>query len=102
MEKISPTGDRKIMRRSWLIVVGIAVAFLCWGLFIFFAVGDKGVPPWDFGVIPDIPGESPYSTFGAKQFRQLEPRGREGQVLVVPQHVMEPKEEPMDTGKGKQ
>jgi hypothetical protein len=48
--------------RSLLIIVGIAVLFLCWGLFVFFTVGDKGSPPWDFGVVKDIPGESPYST----------------------------------------
>jgi len=48
--------------RSFLIIVGIAVLFVCWGLFVFFTVGDKGSPPWDFGVVKDIPGESPYST----------------------------------------
>jgi hypothetical protein len=48
--------------RSLLIIVGIAVLFVCWGLFVFFTVGDKGSPPWDFGVVKDIPGESPYST----------------------------------------
>lgn len=49
--------------RSWLIIIGMAVLFVCWGLFIFFAVGDKGSPPWDFGAVKDIPGESPYSTY---------------------------------------
>ena len=48
--------------KSWLIVLAIAVIFTAWGLFIFFAVGDKGNPPWDYGVIEDIPGQSPYST----------------------------------------
>ena len=24
--------------------------------------GDKGPPPWDFGVVEDVPGQSPYST----------------------------------------
>jgi hypothetical protein len=48
--------------RSWLIIIGIAILFVCWGLFVFFTVGDKGSPPWDFGVMKDIPGESGYST----------------------------------------
>ena len=48
--------------RSWLIIIGIAALFVCWGLFVFFTIGDKGSPPWDFGVVKDIPGESPYST----------------------------------------
>ncbi len=45
-----------------IIVMAIAVLFFIWGLFIFFAVGDKGPPVWDFSVVEDIPGESPYST----------------------------------------
>jgi hypothetical protein len=48
--------------RSLVIVVAIALSFLAWGLLIFFSVGDKGSPPWDFGVVQDIPGESVYST----------------------------------------
>jgi len=48
--------------RSWIIVVAMALLFIIWGLFIFFMVGDKGPPSWDFSVVKDIPGESPYST----------------------------------------
>ena len=53
---------RKGTLRSLIIVMAIAVLFFIWGLFIFFAVGDKGPPVWDFSVVEDIPGESPYST----------------------------------------
>jgi hypothetical protein len=48
--------------RGWFIVIAMAVLFLLWGFFVFFSVGDKGPPSWDFGVIKDIPGESRYST----------------------------------------
>lgn len=48
--------------RSWIIVMAIAVLFAFWGLFVFFVVGDKGTPEWDFSVVEDIPGQSPYST----------------------------------------
>jgi hypothetical protein len=48
--------------RSLMIVVAIALSFFVWGLFIFFSVGDKGSPSWDFGIVPDVPGESAYST----------------------------------------
>lgn len=48
--------------RSLMIIVAIALSFFVWGLFIFFSVGDKGSPPWDFGIVADIPGESVYST----------------------------------------
>ena len=48
--------------KDWLVPIAIAVLFLVWGLLIFFMVGNKGQPPWDFGVVDDIPGQSPYST----------------------------------------
>ncbi|MEW6667783.1 MAG: hypothetical protein AB1512_21450 [Thermodesulfobacteriota bacterium] len=43
-------------------VVGFALIFLAWGGLIFFMVGDKGQPPWNFGVVKDVPGSSRYST----------------------------------------
>jgi hypothetical protein len=58
----SSDREKKAIRRSWLIVVAIAVLFLAWGLFVFFSVGEKGPPDWDFGVVEDIPGQSPYAT----------------------------------------
>jgi len=48
--------------KDWLVPIAIAVLFLLWGLVIFFMVGNKGQPPWDFGAVEDIPGQSPYST----------------------------------------
>ena len=62
MEPITSEQKEKTNRVGWIIVVAMALLFILWGLFIFFAVGDKGPPSWDFGVIKDIPGESPYST----------------------------------------
>ena len=62
MKPITSEQKEKSNRVGWIIVVAIAILFVLWGLFIFFAVGDKGPPAWDFGVIKDIPGESPYST----------------------------------------
>jgi len=66
--------------RSWIIIWVLAIMFVCWGLFIFFSVGDKGPPFWDYGVVRDIPGESAYSTQ-----RTFEGKGSEPQ----PQHVSE-------------
>jgi hypothetical protein len=54
-------SDKKSLK-GWLIVFLLTFLFIAWGLFIFFAVGDKGPPAWDFGVVRDVPGESPYST----------------------------------------
>ncbi|NIQ37541.1 MAG: hypothetical protein GTN81_02985 [Proteobacteria bacterium] len=54
--------ERKATLRSWLILVAMVLLFLIWGFFVFFSVGDKGPPNWDFGVVEDIPGQSPYAT----------------------------------------
>jgi hypothetical protein len=62
MEPIFLNQDKKANLKSWIMVAAMAVLFILWGIFIFFTVGDKGPPPWDFGVFKDIPGESPYST----------------------------------------
>jgi hypothetical protein len=62
MELITSEQEKRTNRVGWIVVVAMAVVFILWGLFIFFTVGDKGPPSWDFGVIKDIPGESPYST----------------------------------------
>ena len=62
MEVTNQTREPKGNLKAWIIVISMAVLFLVWGIFVFFSVGDKGPPPWDFGVIRDIPGESLYST----------------------------------------
>ena len=48
--------------RTLVFVFVLAVSFLAWGFLLFHTIGDKGPPPWDFGIVRDIPGESAYST----------------------------------------
>lgn len=48
--------------KGWFYVCGLALFFLIYGLFMFYMIGDKGPPGWDFGTVEDIPGESVYST----------------------------------------
>lgn len=48
--------------RSWFLLLLIPVIFLVWAILIYLLVGDKGPPPWDFGAVRDIPGESPFSS----------------------------------------
>jgi hypothetical protein len=59
-----PTIDKDYTtrRRGWAVPMSLAVGFLLWGLLIFFSVGDRGQPPWGFGNIEDIPGQSLHST----------------------------------------
>ena len=73
--------------RTWAILTGIAVGFLLWGLFLFFALGDKGPPDWQYSVIPDIPGQSVYSTNTGEAPRGVSPSPNQGD-MVEEQHVM--------------
>ena len=74
------TDASKTSLKLWGVILALALLFVAWGLFIFFTVGDKGPPAWDFGVVRDIPGESPYSTHRSMGTKEAAPD---------PQHVME-------------
>jgi hypothetical protein len=76
--------------RSLGIALALAVFFFVWGLTIFFTVGEKGPPSWDFGIVQDIPGESPYSTHRIKEVADLTPLPVPSKIFVDKQHVDEP------------
>jgi hypothetical protein len=50
------------LSKTMLVPVGIALAFLVWGLMVYYTVGDKPFNEWHFGIISDVPGQSPHST----------------------------------------
>ncbi len=54
---------RTLLLRGWIIVAGIALLFVLYGLFAFFVIGDNQPADWDFGAVKDVPGESVYSTY---------------------------------------
>jgi len=72
--------------RTYFIVVGIAVFFLLWGAFIFFTVGDKEPAEWDYHVISDVPGESPYSTRVTKHFFGIPIQPFQPEMKSKPEH----------------
>ncbi|MGC1402095.1 MAG: hypothetical protein WA974_04125 [Thermodesulfobacteriota bacterium] len=71
---------------NWVIVLAMALAFLLWGLFIFFVVGVSWPPPWRYGTIVDVPGQSIYSVRGASKQAGTAPL-EEGEKIRQ-QHVM--------------
>ncbi|HVN95887.1 MAG TPA: hypothetical protein VMT62_05625 [Syntrophorhabdaceae bacterium] len=71
--------DRTTLK-AWFFVIGLAVIFLLYGLFMFFTIGDKGPPDWDFTDVEDTPGKSLYST-------SPQPAGNTGEPHL--QHVSE-------------
>ncbi len=59
-------SERHLKRQvlqGWVIVCAMSVAFVLYGLFALFVVGDKGPPGWDFGAVEDVPGQSPYAAY---------------------------------------
>ncbi len=74
--------------KTWSIIGAIAAGFLAWGLLIYFVIGDKGPPGWDFSIIPDIPGESTDSSYNPEIPHGFVPAPESTQV--TPQHVSGP------------
>jgi hypothetical protein len=74
------SAERKAVLRGWVYVCGLALIFLLYGLFMFYMIGDKGPPGWDFGTVEDVPGQSIYSTHSGAASTLPDPE---------PQHVSE-------------
>ena len=64
-EKELEREESRKNRKGWIIVCTLAILFLIYGVFMYFVVGDKGPPDWNFGNVEDIPGQSLYSTHPA-------------------------------------
>ena len=59
-------SDKQMSVRDWAIVILVAALVALWGLLNFALV--KDLPrTWQFGVLPDAPSESVYSTEEAPQ-----------------------------------
>ena len=99
MDEIVHNEGGKTEVRSWLIVIALAAGFILWGLLIFFAIGDRGMPTWDFGIVEDIPGQSQYSTHSQKVAPGLVSQPFPGN-MPEEQHVMEPPKPPAGLWKG--
>ena len=52
---------------GWLMVLSISLFFFLWGLLIYFSVGNNWPPPWQYGTVPDVPGQSAYSVQNAEE-----------------------------------
>jgi hypothetical protein len=83
--------------RDWLIVLAVAAGFSLWGLFIFYTVGVKWPPAWNFGTVPDVPGLSEYSTGGQQSLPTVASPYLHEQAILSPQHVMGPRQPAVNT-----
>ncbi len=67
---------------SWLLILGISAAILALGMFLHNKIPDTP-RTWDFGALPDTPGQSAYSTLEPK-LRELAPLEIEGVPRMLP------------------
>ena len=65
--------------RSWVMVIGLCVVIILWGLLSYLLVKDRP-RAWDFGALPVTPAESIYSTVEPAPSGQTVPR----QVPMLP------------------
>lgn len=48
---------------TWLIIWLFFLLILLQGHFAHYMVGDLGPPDWDYGIVEDVPGQSPYAIY---------------------------------------
>jgi hypothetical protein len=47
---------------SWAFLIAFTALIMGWGMFVEMMVGQEQPRTWDFGVLPDVPAQSAYST----------------------------------------
>jgi len=47
---------------SWAFLIAFTALIMCWGMFVEMMAGEDQPRTWDFGVLPDVPSQSVYST----------------------------------------
>jgi hypothetical protein len=70
---MNTSAQKESVVKTWLVVFLCLGIILAKGFFAFFAVGDLGMPRWDYQAVKDIPGESPQAVY---------------ESLPYPQHVL--------------
>ena len=70
--EIEPVLPKKSTTGIWIVIALLLALIFGKGFMAFFVIGDLGQPEWNYGVIPDVPGQSPYAVY---------------EPLPYPQHV---------------
>lgn len=69
MTELSHEGS---LFRSWVNIFLMVLFILAMGGYAFAVIGDRGMPDWNYGVVADVPAESPHASY---------------ELLPHPQHV---------------
>ncbi len=60
---MTPTRYEQSAAKTWLGILFCVFIILAQGAFAFLVVGDRGQPGWDYRIIKDIPGQSPFAVY---------------------------------------
>jgi hypothetical protein len=74
MEK---TTSKESVLATWIFIIILTVYFLIYSLSAFVLIGDRGEPPWTYGIVEDVPGEAPAAIYKKLPHPQ-HVRGQEG------------------------
>ena len=61
--KMVRKAQKQSVLKTWSMIFSLLALILFQGALAFYVVGDQGQPDWDFSVIKDVPGESPYAMY---------------------------------------
>lgn len=61
--ELEPKMPKESTFGFWVILVLLLALILGKGLMAFFVVGNLGQPDWNYGIVPDVPGQSPYAIY---------------------------------------
>jgi len=70
--EFEPKLPKKSTFGIWVMITLLLVLIFGKGFMAFFVIGDLGQPDWNYGIVPDVPGQSPYAIY---------------EPLPYPQHV---------------
>jgi hypothetical protein len=56
------TSDESV-GAAWVFVFILALLFAIQSFVAYKVIGDAGPPPWSYGVVRDVPGESPHAMY---------------------------------------
>mgnify|MGYP006287727597 CR=1 FL=1 len=68
--EFEPTLPKESTFGIWVVLVLLLALIFGKGLMAFFVIGDLGQPDWNYGIVRDVPGESPYAIYEPLPYSQ--------------------------------
>jgi len=63
------TSDESVFA-TWIFIFILTSIFALTSYMVYTVIGDTGPPTWRYGIVPDVPGESPYAIYPQMPYPQ--------------------------------